>query len=127
MAMSKDEKNARARERYRIRKMAAEGLANYNPATFGRKAPRRGIVVSGPLRYPTVKHGARYGGEGNQIGMIGPPRKYKKGAAKPPAAKVGTAPKMVRKAVARVASPGPKKMGKRAAAKALGWTPPKKA
>lgn len=94
MAMSKEEKNARARARYAALKAAG--------APPGYK--KRGARMEFPAeRFPTVKHGARYGGEGNQVGLIGPPRKYKKGAAKPPAAKKGTAPPMVRKAVARVA------------------------
>lgn len=91
MALSKEEKNARARARYAAKKAAS--------GNTGRGARMRFPVE----RFPTVKHGVRYGGEGNQVGLIGPPRKYKKRTKKaPPAAKAGTAPPMVRRAVKRV-------------------------
>lgn len=95
MAMSKAEKNARARARY------AELKAAGAPKGYTRKGA---VAEYDPYRYPTPKHGPRYGGEHKQVGLIGPARPPKKrGAKAPPAAKKGTAPPMVRKAVARIA------------------------
>jgi hypothetical protein len=58
-----------------------------------------------PYRFPTPKHGARYGGEGNQVGMIGPPRKYKKRKAKasaPIIVKAKAVPAPVKRAAKRI-------------------------
>lgn len=98
MAMSKAEKNARARARY-AEKKAAGNLAK---GRTGRGAVMR-FPNYGPEQFPTVKHGPRYGGEGHQLGKIGPhpgpfrKRRKSKAAALP-------APAPVKRARSRVKS-----------------------
>lgn len=111
MAMSKEEKNARRRAAYAAKKAEAARV-NKEIAARVRVGTRPTKKSERAYLYPTPKHGLRYGGEGNQLGLIGPPRKYKPRkpkASAPPAAKKGIAPKMVRKAVARVAGGTPTK------------------
>lgn len=120
MAMSKEEKNARARARY-AQKKAEYAAANFPTVKHGvHYGEKRGKI--GPPRPKGLKGYHRnttpqkeYGVLFGQIGPALPPRKKRKKKAPVVVAKKA-APPMVRKAVKRVAAKAPAK--KRAAKKA---------